>query len=336
MVLITELVTRIIYKDKFNRYLPYCINFQPDSLIGFTYEANSSFVINHTQININNKGFIGNNFTNCKKRGTYRIIFVGACGISGVTHLNFYANFCTTLQYLFDKNGWNVEIINCGIDGDHRSYEDFNIIKQKVLDYNPDLIIAESNFPFISFNYTREVYRGNLMEYPMNNYKLREELKTKIDELFKSKYKLLFFLYDHSYTIKALHNYFWHKGYFTPLTEILFLHYCRRFTNLNGRPKYWTVEKSTDMMKALNNELRLKGINLFYFSYVKDIDNINYFKDHQLPLISLFNREEFTPSMFYFDDSHFSSVGYKTIGERFFHILTENALIPPSFNNKHN
>jgi hypothetical protein len=194
--------------------------------------------------------------------------------------------------------------------------------------------MTEVGFPFYTDNYTREEYRGNLIEYPMNNYKMREESEAKVDELFKSKYKLLFFLYDHSYTIKAMHNFFWHKGYFTPLTEILFLHYSRRYTNLNGRPKYWTLEKSTDMMRALSDELKLKGIALFYFKCIKNTGNINYFKDHQLPLISLFNRDEVTPSMYYYDDSHFSSVGYKAIGERFFHILTENELIPPSFNNK--
>ena len=90
--------------------------------------------------NHNSYGFRGPEFSIEKSDDTFRIIAVGGSTTEGISK-NDNETYPGFLQTLFEINDIkNVEVINAGVSG-AASFEERNLIENKLMKYNPDLII---------------------------------------------------------------------------------------------------------------------------------------------------------------------------------------------------
>ena len=95
----------------------------------------------HT-ININNLGFRGQEFSSQKPDDTYRIFFLGGSTAFGYGSTSDDTAIPGYLQTMYDARDlpFEVEVINAGI-GSVASYTEYNMIKYRLLDMEPDLFI---------------------------------------------------------------------------------------------------------------------------------------------------------------------------------------------------
>ena len=97
---------------------------------------------NYDTININSHGFRGFDFTEQKSDNTYRIFIVGGSTVFGYGSTSDQTTIPGYLQTEFTKLDINkkVEVINAGV-GFATSFEEAYLLKTKLLQYDPDLII---------------------------------------------------------------------------------------------------------------------------------------------------------------------------------------------------
>jgi hypothetical protein len=93
-------------------------------------------------ININSEGFRGEEITRKKPENTYRIFIVGGSTTFGTGNTDA-TTISSYLQNLVDKNnfGKKIQVINAGIPAAF-SFTEIHLIKNKLIDYEPDLIIV--------------------------------------------------------------------------------------------------------------------------------------------------------------------------------------------------
>jgi len=127
----------------------YLIWYQDPVLDRAAFEPNQ-----HMQtININNDGFRGSEIQKEKPDDTYRIIMVGGSTIFGLKVLSDQT-VPAHLQEKFDQLNLKkrVEVINAGISG-YNSNDELNLIKKKIVEYEPDLVIIYDGSNDIFFPY---------------------------------------------------------------------------------------------------------------------------------------------------------------------------------------
>ena len=98
------------------------------------YEPNQSL----TTININSLGFRGTDFEITKDPNTYRIIMVGGSTTFGSGSTSDNTTIPSFLQNEFQKNNFDVEVINAGVgaaDSSEEAYKIRNMYKK----FDPDL-----------------------------------------------------------------------------------------------------------------------------------------------------------------------------------------------------
>lgn len=93
-------------------------------------------------MNINSDGFRGDDITLIKPDNTYRIFVVGGSTVVGISATSDKTTIPGALQSFLDNSDLpkNVEIINAGIGGAF-SFTEINLIKNKLINYSPDLLI---------------------------------------------------------------------------------------------------------------------------------------------------------------------------------------------------
>ena len=93
-------------------------------------------------ININNLGFRGQDLSAQKPDDTYRIFFLGGSTAFGYGSTSDETAIPGYLQTMYDARDlpFEVEVINAGISG-VASYTEYNMIKDRLLDMEPDLFI---------------------------------------------------------------------------------------------------------------------------------------------------------------------------------------------------
>jgi lysophospholipase L1-like esterase len=120
---------------------------------------------NNDSIKINSEGFRGDNFSIVKPDGFYRIIMTGGSTMFGYgatsTETTIPGYFEALLQN--DSKLYNVEVINAGIQGATSSTE-LELIKNKLIDYEPDLIIVYDGWNDLRSNYSSEYVLKNWNE----------------------------------------------------------------------------------------------------------------------------------------------------------------------------
>jgi len=93
-------------------------------------------------VNINNNGFRGSEIQKEKPDDTYRIIMVGGSTVFGYKILSDQYTAPAHLQEKFNQLNLErrVEVINTGLSG-YNSNDELNLIKKKIVEYEPDLVI---------------------------------------------------------------------------------------------------------------------------------------------------------------------------------------------------
>ena len=93
-------------------------------------------------ININNLGFRGQEFSSQKPDDTYRIFFLGGSTAFGYGSTSDETAIPGYLQTMYDARDlpFEVEVINAGVNA-VTSYTEYNMIKYRLLDMEPDLFI---------------------------------------------------------------------------------------------------------------------------------------------------------------------------------------------------
>jgi len=95
-----------------------------------------------TTLNINSNGFRGPDFNNEQNSDIIRIFVVGGSVVFGTSSTSDNHTIPGFLQQYFDiKSNLNVEVINAGIPYAD-SFRELYIIENKLLEFNPDLIIV--------------------------------------------------------------------------------------------------------------------------------------------------------------------------------------------------
>lgn len=95
----------------------------------------------HTEtVNINSHGFRGPELQKLNEH-KYRIIVLGGSTAYGVYASSDSTTISGYLQTIFTNHGHDIEVINAGVNGANSLDETF-VLKNKLLDYKPDMIIA--------------------------------------------------------------------------------------------------------------------------------------------------------------------------------------------------
>ena len=108
-------------------------------------EFNFSFVtqpvtISDRSATYNSEGFRGPEFQKEKPDSTYRIFVIGGSTTFGDTNVEAWPHNLREIFDTFDLN-YNVEIINAGVSSGWSGSET-KLIREKILDYNPDLLMV--------------------------------------------------------------------------------------------------------------------------------------------------------------------------------------------------
>ena len=97
---------------------------------------------NNESISINNLGFRGDDFIQEKPNSVYRIFMIGGSTMFGHGATSDYTTIPGYIQEFFNEEFKenDVEIINAGIQGAN-SFDEVNLIKEKLLDYSPNILL---------------------------------------------------------------------------------------------------------------------------------------------------------------------------------------------------
>jgi hypothetical protein len=105
-------------------------------------------------ININSHGFRGPDFSSMKPDNTYRIFVIGGSTTFGTGTTSDTTTIPGFLQEKFDNDQFSkkIEVINAGISGLFSGTE-VGLIKEQILDYDPDLLIIYDGWNDIAKKY---------------------------------------------------------------------------------------------------------------------------------------------------------------------------------------
>ena len=146
-------------------------------------------------ININNLGFRGQDLSAQKPDDIYRIFFLGGSTAFGYGSTSDDTAIPGYLQIMYDARNlpFEVEVINAGISG-VTSYTEYNMVKDRLLDMEPDLFIIydgwndaskHPNNPDISRESYQRIISG---EFTLDEYESKIK-KRKEESAFKDLYR---------------------------------------------------------------------------------------------------------------------------------------------------
>ena len=108
--------------------------------------------------NLNSLGFGGPEFSEIKPPNTYRIFMVGGSTMVGSGGSSDDTTIPGILQKMFDSDNSNlkkIEVINAGFSGANHVTE-YNLIKQKLVTFSPDLVIVYDGWNSLRMDYPVE------------------------------------------------------------------------------------------------------------------------------------------------------------------------------------
>ncbi len=104
--------------------------------------------------NINGDGLRGPELS-AKDKNTYRIFLLGGSTMLGQLSTSDNTTIPGYLQQEFNnlKTGYKIEVINAGVGG-ATSFHEYELIKEKLIHYNPDLIIVDDGWNDLNYPLT--------------------------------------------------------------------------------------------------------------------------------------------------------------------------------------
>jgi len=120
----------------------------------FKSNKNSELIPFDVKIDYNTKGFRGDDFTDKKIQDEFRIITVGGSTMFGSGNSSDQTTIPGILEKMINYNNpdLKIQVINAGIQG-ASSFTELELIKNKLTDYEPDLIIVYDGWNDISADY---------------------------------------------------------------------------------------------------------------------------------------------------------------------------------------
>lgn len=321
VILLFELFLRIAFREKLT--LVKRPQFIADSLYGYKYKPNQENTLRLPYINhkylINSYGYYTHEFDVEKPKDSLRIIFTGSSLLNGL-YLNGTEPYCKVLQSKFGENKYNIEVINCGIDGikEHKRF-----ITQELTKYNPDIIFME--FPLLPFweNQIRETYKGYEMAYSRNNQKSRDYCVKMIDEM--DNYKFYINLYKFSYIFRAIYKtylMYTDKDYVKYLS-ILDTNKVRALQQF----RHYSFSKSLSLIQEISNTLKEKDIEFYAFFYGKPkaryIDILSQINVPYVKLELYSKKYDFSFAIHEKSEGHFNQKVHFLIAEKLYDDLKE-------------
>ena len=269
-------------------------------------------------IHINSFGFRGDEITQIKPDNTYRIFVVGGSTTYGATSISDETTIPGYLQQMFDKENLqvNVEVINAGI-GSAYSFTELFYIKDKLLNFNPNLIII-----YDGGNDAYDRYLNSSLN--VNSNPLIESGKT----LLKiSGYRTPFFVLGHIFyqtpdpapinnEIKSQITSLWKNR----LNEICEIGQKEGFSTLiTVQPILGTGNKtlSNDEKELAPNDKFEIGTLEILEGMANSLDELNKNCDSTADLRNIFDNIE---EPIYFDYIHISDYGNQIVAERLFEL----------------
>jgi hypothetical protein len=147
-----------------------------------SYSYAESGANQHTKsFNINSDGLRGSELNQIKDEKTYRIFILGGSTIFGQLSTSDKTTIPGYLQQKFDniETDYEIEVINAGVGG-ATSFHETRLIKDKLIDYKPDLFIAYDGWNDLNYPVTV----SNNGTIPMF-YQLHRQI-SELDDFYKT------------------------------------------------------------------------------------------------------------------------------------------------------
>lgn len=147
-----------------------------------SYSYAESGANQHTKsFNINSDGLRGSELNQIKDEKTYRIFILGGSTIFGQLSTSDQSTIPGYLQQKFNniETDYKIEVINAGVGG-ATSFHESRLIKEKLIDYKPDLFIAYDGWNDLNYPVTA----SNNGTIPMF-YQLHRQI-SELDDFYKT------------------------------------------------------------------------------------------------------------------------------------------------------
>jgi len=263
-------------------------------------------------LSINSDGFRGNEIDH--NTDTYRIFFTGGSTAFGFGSTSDKTTIPGFLQEYFDNESrsLNVEIINAGING-AKSHQEILLIKEKLIEYDPDLIISYTGVndsggyakeiifdvaeddstqnlfkfasypwyrtPFVIHNMLGENYANPIVKkYPDLS---PEEIQKKSEPFKKNWTQSCIFLKDNQ------------------IKSVLIL-----------QPTLITKTTLSDFEKNIGPDVKYR--KQYLENFANDLESLNEYCDHTLDLRDAINN---TSETTYYDNNHMNDLGNQIIAK---------------------
>lgn len=239
------------------------------------------------KITVNKYGFYDAGMRMVKPEGYYRIAVLGGKLESG--HFN-NCSFTWTdkCRELFINSRCRVDMQNFSLDLMPNDYNNILILRNKVLQFSPDLVVLRAEIPFIQAKRIREEYRGYIVEYERNNPGEEIRIKSEIDSILNMKPFLV--LFNASYIVRGICRKIHERGnsikVYTGIQDLI-NKYNSRFICSDSSVYSFTMEESVSILNDLNRSLTENGIALCIIS--NDYDQVKGLS----PEISIINSDIF-------------------------------------------
>tara|TARA_B100000029_G_C17544112_1_gene947822 strand:- start:417 stop:1520 length:1104 start_codon:yes stop_codon:yes gene_type:complete len=131
-------------------------------------------------VNINSEGFRGSEMSD-ELNSKYTIFLTGGSTAFGIYASGDDKTISSQLEKIFQKNGYDVNVVNAGVNGAFSSDEYF-LIKTKILKYSPNLILTFTGWNDLETNFAQKS-GVHTTETTISNNLLYLQKFTKIDDL---------------------------------------------------------------------------------------------------------------------------------------------------------
>jgi hypothetical protein len=321
IIIICELFLRLFFHEQLKTQ-KYPLIYRPDSIIGYTHIPNIKAYICRPSIDkifqLNNHGFIGNDFSIVKEKDEIRIAVVGNSITEGIWY-NSDENYVIKLQNFFLIKGYKkVKIINCSYGGIDKDFRNYLHITNYVSKFNPDIILFNVGIPFHNDNEVRENYKNYMIRYARDSKWSRDKAIEYVERL-KEK-KGFIFLYDLSYIFRS---------------------YCKRYSennygdfsnnistyreNSSSAPDILTYQYSLQisikLLSDLSISLKNNNITLIVWPFFLDQGIAKLLKENEIPFIV--TDRKLNKSMIYRYDGHPNELGHEKIARLLYPKLLE-------------
>ena len=156
-------------------------------------------------LNINSHGFRGNEIDLIKPDNTYRIFVVGGSTVLGNSSTSDKSTIPGQLENLLNNSNldMDIEVVNAGIGGAF-SFTEINLIKNKIINYSPDVLIVYDGWNDINREFS--VMNEDSSDYNLQTIILRQLI---IKNDFIKSPGLFFKIYsNYKLSTNEVYNYF--------------------------------------------------------------------------------------------------------------------------------